>query len=77
VTVVAEPVELELGFEGGGLLRCGVSAAAVDDLVRSLGRDERDDLFSLGTERGRVVVDLRRLTYVRAFGRRKQVGFGT
>jgi hypothetical protein len=71
---VAEQVELELGFEGGGVLRCSVAVAEAETLVHAFGRDP--ELVQLETDRGRVVVDLRRVAYVRELSRRRPLGFG-
>jgi hypothetical protein len=75
VTAVAERAEVELGLEGGGVLRCSVAAAEAERLVRAFGA-ESYDLVRLETDRGRVVVDLRRVAYVRELRRRRPPGFG-
>ena len=72
---IGERVELELGFESGGLLRCSVAPGAAAELVRAFGRDP-DGLVSLDAERGRVIVDLRRVAYVRELTSRQSIGFG-
>jgi hypothetical protein len=72
---VVERVELELGLEGGGILRCSVPASEADELVGVFSGDT-GGLRSLETERGRVVVDLRRVAYVRELSRRRPLGFG-
>jgi hypothetical protein len=75
VIAVAEQVELELGLDGGGVLRCSVSAPETERLVQAFGRDSAE-LLRLETDRGRVVVDMRRVTYLRELSRRRPVGFG-
>jgi Protein of unknown function (DUF3107) len=71
----AERVELEVGYESGGFLRCQVAPGAAAELVGAFARDP-DGLVSLDSDKGRVVVDLRRVAYVRELGSRRQVGFG-
>jgi hypothetical protein len=69
-----EPVELELGFENGGLLRCSVGSADAAGVVQAF-RDDPARLVAIDTEKGRVVVDLRRLAYVRELAQRHSIGF--
>ena len=70
----AERVEVELGFESGGLLRLLVPTSDAAELVRAFGgRDE--ELVAVDSEKGRVVVDLRRLAYVREVARDRRLGF--
>lgn len=71
----AERVELELGFENGGLLRCEVGADDAAEIVHVF-HDEPGRLVELDTDRGRVVVDLRRVAYVRELAQRHAMGFG-
>lgn len=71
---MAERVECELGFEGGGVLRCRLAAEQAAELVHAFGT-EPDGLVSLDAERGRIVVDLRRVAYVRELSRRSSLGF--
>jgi hypothetical protein len=71
----AERVELELGFENGGLLRCSVGTTDAAEVVQAF-RDDPARLVAIDTEKGRVVVDLRRLAYVRELAQRHAIGFG-
>ncbi len=70
----AEQVELELGFESGGLLRLLVPPGEAAELVRAFRRDP-EGLVALDSDRGRVVVDLRRVAYVRELEQERRVGF--
>jgi hypothetical protein len=70
----AERVEVELGFESGGLLRLLVPTADAAELVRAFGGGD-ETLVAVDSERGRVVVDLRRLAYVRELARDRRLGF--
>jgi hypothetical protein len=71
----AERVELELGFENGGLLRCSVGTTDAAGVVQAF-REDPGRLVAIDTDKGRVVVDLRRLAYVRELTRRHSIGFG-
>jgi hypothetical protein len=70
----AERVEVELGFESGGLLRLLLPTADAAELVRAFGGGD-ETLVAVDSERGRVVVDLRRLAYVRELARDRRLGF--
>ena len=70
----AERVELELGFESGGLLRFLVPAPEAAELVRAYRRDP-EGVVALDSDRGRVVVDLRRVAYVRERAADRRIGF--
>jgi hypothetical protein len=68
-------VELELGFENGGLLRCAVEATDAAQVVQAF-RDDPGGLVAIEAEKGRLVIDLRRIAYVRELARRGSIGFG-
>jgi len=70
----ADRVDLELGFENGGLLRCAVVASDALEVVQAY-RADPDRLMAIDTEKGRVVVDLRRIAYVRELAPRHSIGF--
>jgi hypothetical protein len=72
---VREAVYIELGFENGGLLSCSVDAADAAELVQAFHEDP-GRLVPIDTDKGRVVVDLRRVAYVRELGQRHAIGFG-
>ena len=71
---IAERVEVELGFESGGLLRLLLPSDDAFELVRAFG-EGGDGLLSVDSDKGRVVVDLRRLAYVRELARDRRLGF--
>lgn len=72
--MLADRVDLELGLESGGVLRCSVERAEAGEIARAFERG-RDGLVSLAADRGRVVVDLRCVAYVRELAPRR-LGFG-
>jgi hypothetical protein len=69
-----ERVEVELGFESGGLLRLLVPTSDAAELVRAFGEGDQG-VVGVDSEKGRVVVDLRRLAYVREVARDRRLGF--
>jgi Protein of unknown function (DUF3107) len=69
-----ERVELELGFESGGLLRFLLPAQEAAELVQAYRRDP-EGVVALDSDKGRVVVDLRRVAYVRELAPDRRVGF--
>lgn len=72
----AERVRIEVAFDGGqtvSLVVSPVDAAALDDALET-GRDEA---LALEAEGGRYTVALRRIVYVKRFGRESRVGFGS
>ncbi len=72
----AERVELELGFESGGVLRCLVPPDAAMELVQAFRRDHEGPVV-LDSDQGRLVVDVGRVAYVRELARDRRVGFVT
>jgi len=70
-----ERSELEIGFEGGGVVRCTVSRADAEELERDYRRG-RAEPVALDGENGPIVVDLRRVVYVRSLLERRPTGFG-
>ena len=71
----AERSEVEIGFEGGGVVRCNVSHADAEELERDYRRG-RAEPVELDGESGPIVVDLRRVVYVRSLLHRRPIGFG-
>jgi len=69
-------VQLELGFENGGLLRCAVAADDAAEMVAVFNDETSRRLIELDAEKGRVVVDLRSVAYVREVADRHSIGFG-
>lgn len=69
-------VQLELGFENGALLRCAVAADDAAEIVAVFNDEASRCPIALDAEKGRVVVDLRRVAYVRELADRHSIGFG-
>jgi len=70
-----ERTELEIGFAGGGVVRCAVA----DDEAASLERAYRDAQVgpvALAAYGGGFLLDLGRVVYVRRLGGRRAIGFG-
>ena len=70
-----ERTELEIGFTGGGLVRCAVAEAEAASLEHAY-RDSEAGTVALATEGGGVLLDLGRVVYVRRLGGRRAIGFG-
>ena len=70
-----ERSEVEIGFEGGGVVRCTVSRADAEELERDYRRG-RAEPVALDGESGSIVIDLRRVVYVRSLLHRRPIGFG-
>jgi hypothetical protein len=70
---VAE-LRVELGFEGGGVLRCDIAAAAFDALLTAFAEKERSPL-ELVVDGDRAVVDLARVVYVRQLRSGRAISF--
>jgi hypothetical protein len=68
-------VQLELGFANGGLLRCAVAAGDAAEIVAVFNDETSRRPIALDAEKGRVVVDLRRVAYVREVADRHSLGF--
>jgi hypothetical protein len=71
---VAEPRQIELGFEGGGVLRCEVDDTAFEALLaafEALGRGAHE----LAVDGERAVVDLARVVYVRRLRAGRAISF--
>jgi hypothetical protein len=65
---------VELGFEGGGVLRCSATAEAFDELVRAFLEQERLPM-ELSVDGKRAVVDLSRAVYVRELRDARPISF--
>jgi hypothetical protein len=70
---VAE-VRVELGLDGGQVVRARVVAADADQL-ESLVAAGRRELVSAACDEGRLVVDTGRVVYLRRFGEERPVGY--
>jgi hypothetical protein len=71
---VAESSKIELGFEGGGVLRCDVDDAAFEDLVAAFSTNDRH-AHELLVDGDRAVVDLARVVYIRRLRTGRAISF--
>jgi hypothetical protein len=69
-------IRLEIAFEGGQALSIYVPTEAADGLERALA-DGTDGTYPFDAEDGRYAVALRKVVYVKRFGRESRVGFGS
>jgi hypothetical protein len=69
-----EAIQIELGFEGSGVLRCTLAAAELERLERAYVAG-KDGPVELATEEGKLTVDLRRVVYVRQLRGSRPVSF--
>jgi hypothetical protein len=67
-------VRIEIGFEGGQILRLQVPPADADGLARML-QAGGDGTAELGLEDGVCLVALSRVLYVTRYARESKVGF--
>jgi hypothetical protein len=70
-----ERTEVEIGFVGGAVVRCRLQPDHAETLERRFASGVSEPV-SLATDRGPVLVDLRRAVYVRTLAGRQPVGFG-
>jgi hypothetical protein len=71
---MAEPGLIELGFDGGGVLRCAVDEAAFETLVAAFSAAERGT-HELLVDGDRAVVDLARVVYLRRLRSGRAISF--
>ena len=71
---MAEPARVELGFEGGGILRCEADDAAFEALVAAFSAEDRG-AYELVVDGDRAVVDLARVAYVRRLRAGRAISF--
>ena len=71
---MAAEVLIELGFEGGGVLRCTATAEAFDDLAAAFLKLERGGVELVADGR-RALVDLSRAVYVRELREARPIAF--
>jgi hypothetical protein len=72
--MAAAEARVELGFDGGGVLRCTVAADQFESLVQAFLADERTAV-ELVVDGERAVVDLRRCVYVRGLRNGRPISF--
>jgi hypothetical protein len=70
---VAE-VRAELGFEGGGVLRCDIASDAFEALLTAFAAEKRGAI-ELAVDGDRAMVDLRRVVYVRQLRTGRAISF--
>ncbi len=69
-----ESVQIELGLEGGGVLRCDLPAAELERLERAYGAGKAGPL-ELQSAEGKLTIDLRRVVYIRQLRAARPVSF--
>lgn len=69
-----EQVRIEIGFQGGQILRLQVPQADAEELARTL-QAGGDGTVELSLEDGVCLVALARVLYVTRFARESKVGF--
>jgi len=67
-------IRIELAFEGAPGVTVVVPSSTADDLDRALASGEGSLTFE--AEDGRYTVAVKRIVYVKRFGRESRVGFG-
>jgi hypothetical protein len=71
-----ERIRVELAFDGQQVLSLYVPLATADELDKALGGD-RDGAISFEADDGSYTVVLKRVVYVKRYGRESRVGFGS
>jgi len=71
-----ERIRVEIAFDGQQVLSLYMPLAAADEIDRALSGD-RDGSVSFDGDDGRYTVVLKRVVYVKRFGRESRVGFGS
>ncbi|MGZ4383755.1 MAG: hypothetical protein ACXVZP_07275 [Gaiellaceae bacterium] len=69
-----ETVQIELGFEGSGVLRCTLPASELARLEHAYAEESPGPL-ALAADEGKLTVDLRRVVYVRQLRGSRPVSF--
>jgi hypothetical protein len=70
----AETTQVELGFDGSGVLRCALAQTELARLERAYVAG-KDGPIELATEEGKLTVDLRRVVYLRQLPGSRPVSF--
>ena len=71
-----EQVRIEVGFDGGQAMSLLVSSKEADELEKKLAGGT-ESAFSVEADDGRYTLALKRVVYVKRFGRESRVGFST
>ena len=72
----AERIRVEIAFDGQQVLSLYVPLETADEIDHALSGD-RDGSVSFDADDGRYTVVLKRVVYVKRFGRESRVGFGS
>ncbi|MGZ4390131.1 MAG: hypothetical protein ACXVZL_12190 [Gaiellaceae bacterium] len=72
----SERIRVEIAFDGQQVLSLYVPLETADEIDRALSGD-RDGSVSFDADDGRYTVVLKRVVYVKRFGRESRVGFGS
>ena len=72
----SERIRVEIAFDGQQVLSLYVPLETADDVDRALSGD-RDGTVSFEADDGRYTVVLKRVVYVKRYGRESRVGFGS
>ena len=70
-----DSVRIEVGFDGGQIMSALVTVEGAESLERAL-REEGAPLIAIDANDGRYTIVLRRVVYLKRFGRESAVGFG-
>ena len=70
-----DTARIEIAFDGGQTVSLVVSGVDADMLEGALDTG-REEALSVEAEGGRYILNLRRVVYVKRFGRESRVGFG-
>lgn len=71
-----ERIRVEIAFDGQQVLSLYMPLETADEIDRALSGD-RDGSVSFDGDDGRYTVVLKRVVYVKRFGRESRVGFGS
>ena len=71
-----ERIRVEIAFDGTQVLSLYMPLETADEIDRALSGD-RDGSVSFDADDGRYTVVLKRVVYVKRFGRESRVGFGS
>ena len=71
-----ERIRVEIAFDGQQVLSLYMPLETADEIARALSGD-RDGSVSFDADDGRYTVVLKRVVYVKRFGRESRVGFGS
>ena len=76
MTAEEERIRIEVAFDGEQVLNVYVPVTAADEIERALAGD-REGAVTFEADDGRYAIVLKRVVYVKRFGRESRVGFRT